>query len=161
VHPLGCRLVIVRYLVGSYYFEILGRGQMTPTWKIFENPCLKPSDRESRVVAKFSENWPLLSWQYIVSFGGQKTSCKDSSEPPFCPQLSGSRPKVSERGRPLTCVRVPNLVRMQNNMPITWYGWNMNRKKNSKKWRTFVFSKPEVVIFQPRIELSRRNLVCW
>jgi len=49
---------------------------------------------------------------------------------------------------------------MQNNIPITVIWFKLKPKIEYPIWGTF-FSKPEVVISQPWIELSRRHLVCW
>ena len=82
---------------------------------------------DSRVVAKFGENRLLRSCRKFVWYCLQKNpGAGDTSEPPISPPLSRSRPKFSERCRPLSCACLPNLVRIGCGLPDLF-------RKESKK----------------------------
>ena len=85
---------------------------MSHKWKIFENFFRYVSkfweDTDSRVMAKFGENWLSGSWRNIVWFWGQKLAVRDLSELPILSPLGlgQSHPKFPECCCPLICASV-------------------------------------------------------
>jgi len=87
---------------------------MTPEVKIFENVFRIPRrDTELRFVTKFGENRPLQSSRKVAWFTKQKNSGSAGLVPaPILAKMGRSRPKFPECCQPLTCPRLPNLVRI-------------------------------------------------
>ena len=88
---------------------------MTPKVKIFEN------------VFPDSSTGPNLQWRKLavaklpkgrVVYQTKKTRApRDSSQPPFLARMGRSCPKFPKRCHPLTCPRIPNLVRIGCRLP--------------------------------------------
>ena len=65
-------------------------GQMTPEWKLFVNFCPKSAyfTHDSRVMAKFGENWPLRVAKKSSRISYKKTVASGTLlSPPFRPHL--------------------------------------------------------------------------
>ena len=70
-------------------------------------------DTELRFVTKFGENRPLRKFRKVARFTEQKNSGSSGLVPaPILAKMGRSRPKFPERCHPLTCPRIPNLVRI-------------------------------------------------
>jgi len=70
-------------------------------------------DTELRFMTKFGKNWLLRSCRKVTWITTQKNSRSAELVPaPILPKMGRSRPKFPERCHPLTCPRVPNLVRI-------------------------------------------------
>ena len=82
-------------------------------------------DTELRFVAKFGENRPLPSCWKVLWITTQINSGSAGLVPaPILPKMGRSRPKFPERCHPVTCPRVPNLVRIGCALPdLFWKDW--------------------------------------
>jgi len=70
-------------------------------------------DTELRFVTKSGKNRPLGSSRKVAWFTKQKNSGSAGIVPaPILTKMGRSRPKFRERYHPLTCSRIPNLVRI-------------------------------------------------
>ena len=113
---------------------------MTPKVKIFENlfPDSSTGHRTIRFVAKFDENRPLRSCCKVVWITTQKKMGSAGLVPaPILPQIGRSPPKFRERCSPLTCPRIPNLVRIGYALPNLFRkDWFFSRKS---KYNIYIY----------------------
>ena len=103
-------------------------------------------NRDSCVMAKFGENRPLRSCRKVISYCWQKKpGVGDTFEPlSISPHLGPNRfrPKFHERCRPLTCARVPTLVRIGCDLPDLF-------RKAYKKWIQYRLSAYNKIVLLP------------
>jgi len=80
--------------------------------------CIPRRDTEVRFVAKFVYNRLLRSCRKVTWFTKQKkTRTPRDSTSPILLKIGRSLPKFYERCHPLTCPRIPNLVRIDCVLP--------------------------------------------
>ena len=124
---------------------------MTPKVEIFEN--IFPDSATGHWTTFLDQIW----WKSAVAklpkgsldYHTKIRSPRDWSQPTFYPKWGRSRPKFLERCHPLTCPRIPNLVRIGCSALCRTYSGKID------------FSSPKVIAiiksFQPTIKLSITN----
>jgi len=110
VHPVTW----VRCLFDRLSISDFGPRQITPKVSF----RIHRWDTEIRFVTKFGKNRPLRSCRKVAWITTPKNLGSAGLVPaPNLPKIGRSRPKVLERCHPLTCLRIPNLVRIGCALP--------------------------------------------
>jgi len=73
---------------------------------------IRRRDIELRFVAKFGENWPAKFPKGRVAYQTKKLGLRGTRPIPILAKMGRSHPKFPVRCYPLTCPRIPNLVRI-------------------------------------------------
>jgi len=132
VHPVTCSLLWVKCLFDLISMSDFG-GKWPLKWKLSKMSFrIPPRDTELRFVTKFGENRPLRSFRKVLWINTHKNSGSAGFVPaPILPKIGRSRPKFPGRCHPLTCPRVPNLVRIGCALPDLFQkDWFFGPKSN-------------------------------
>ena len=101
-------------------------------------------DTKIRFMTKFGKSWPLRSTWKVFWFTIQKKLALHRTRPnPILPKMGQSCPKLPECCHPMTCPRIPNLIRIDCVLPdVLLKDWFFSPKSQSlQKCRKFLISK--------------------
>ena len=112
LHLVTCSLLWVRCLFDRFSISDFG-GKWPLKWKFSKMSFrIHRRNTELHFMTKFGENRPLKSrWKdaWIITKNSRSAGLVPA---PILPKMDRSRPKLSERCHPLTCLRIPSLVQI-------------------------------------------------
>jgi len=157
VHPVTYSLLWLRCLFDL--ISISDFGPMTPKVKIFEN--VFPDSATGHRTTFREQIW----WKSTVAklpkgreFTKQKNSGSAGLVPvPILAKMGRSRPKLPERCHPLTCPRIPNLVRIGCVLPYLFRKDWFLAKKSQYNIR---FQPTIIILYLTHTEIHTKHKTC-
>jgi len=134
-------------------------GKWPRKWKFSKMSFRIPRrDTELRFLTIFGKNRPLRSSRMVAWFTKQKNSGSAGLVPaPILAKMGRSRPKFPERCHPLTCSRVPNLVRIGCVLPDLFRkDWFWFFDFSAQKFNTLIGFQPTIIKDSARVTFLLR-----